>query len=95
MRDLVTAANHTSEELRAARSRASGLTPASLTTLATLEAEFFTPTVRYSRPGLQTHITYLYSMSVGADQRVSQDAIERYEELRKALDSVNARAKTL
>ena len=94
VRDLVTAANHTSEELRAAR-RSSGLTPASLTTLATLEAEFFTPTVRYSRPGLQTHITYLYSMSVGADQRVSQDAIERYEELRRALDSVNARAKTL
>ena len=51
-----------------------------------IAAEIMTPPVRYSKPGLQTHITYLYQMTNGADQKVGRDAIERYQQLRKDLD---------
>ena len=78
VRDLVSDANHVAEQLRTAKMPA-------------LDAEFFTPPVRYSRPGLQAHITYLYGMTTGADQRVGRDAIERYAELRKALDALKSK----
>ncbi len=78
VRDLVSDANHVAERLRAAK------VPA-------LDAEFLTPPVRYSRPGLEAHITYLYSENLGADQRVGRDARDRYAELRKALDALAAR----
>ncbi len=84
VRDLVSDANHFAEQLRAARARAD---------VRALEAEFFTPPTRYSKPGLQTHITYLGSMTNGADQAVGKDAIDRYTELRKALDALVARLK--
>ena len=78
VRELVSDANRVAERLRLAK-------------IPALDAEFFTPPVRYSKPGLQTHITYLYSMTTGADQRVGRDAIERYAELRKALDAFTSR----
>jgi photosystem II stability/assembly factor-like uncharacterized protein len=74
VRDLVSDANRLAARLRSAK-------------IAALDSEFFTPPVRYSRPGLQTHITYLYSMTLGADQRVPKDAIDRYRELRQSLDA--------
>src|SRR5207247_1143532 len=70
VRDLVSDANHVAELLRTARARLG----ASNAELRALESEFFTPPVRYSRPGLQAHITYLYSMNNGADQAVGRDA---------------------
>jgi photosystem II stability/assembly factor-like uncharacterized protein len=78
VRDLVSDANHLAPRLREAK-------------VAALDSVFFTPPVRYSRPGLQTHITYLYSMTQGADQRVPKDAIDRYRELRRALDALTKR----
>ncbi|HKO16221.1 MAG TPA: hypothetical protein VJU87_08275, partial [Gemmatimonadaceae bacterium] len=56
-----------------------------------IEGVLLTPPVRYSAPGLQTHITYLYGMTNQADQRVGRDARERYAELRRAMDDVTAR----
>ena len=75
VRDLVSEANRVADRLRAAK-------------LPALDAEFFTPPVRYSRPGLQAHIAYLYGMTTGADQRVGRDAVQRYAELRSALDAL-------
>jgi hypothetical protein len=43
--------------------------------------------VRYSRPGLQAQIQYLYGAMSSADQKVSRDAVERYAQLRRELDS--------
>jgi hypothetical protein len=54
--------------------------------LADLASHIITPTIRYSKPELQTHITYLYSLTTGTDQKIGRDAIERYEILRKELD---------
>ena len=41
---------------------------------------------RYSQPGLQAHISYLYGLTTQADQKVGRDAVERYAALRAALD---------
>jgi hypothetical protein len=46
--------------------------------------------VRYNKPGLQTHIRYLASMTANTDQKVGRDAIDRYQELKKALDALEA-----
>jgi hypothetical protein len=54
--------------------------------LETLRAQLVTPPIRYSKPELQAHIQYLYSLSMQADQVVSRDAKDRYKELRTALD---------
>ena len=55
--------------------------------LADLASHVITPAIRYSKPELQTHITYLYSLTNGTDQKIGRDAIERYEILRKELDA--------
>jgi hypothetical protein len=89
-RDLVSEVNRVADELRSARLRlapGAAVPPA----IAQLEQSVLTPPIRYSRPGIQAHIGYLYSMSLGADQQVGRDAIERYAELRKQLDDVKAR----
>jgi len=51
--------------------------------------------VRYNKPGLQTHITYLAGMTTGVDQKVGRDAIERYQELKKQLDALKTEADKL
>ncbi|HEY2065036.1 MAG TPA: hypothetical protein VGG84_03685, partial [Gemmatimonadaceae bacterium] len=92
-RDLLSDANRAAEELRALRQRAThgdssaAVPPAILA----LERELLTPPVRYSRPGLQAHIAYLYGMTTQADQPVGRDAYERYAELRKQLDDFRQR----
>ena len=49
-------------------------------------SHLITPTIRYSKPELQTHITYLYGMTNLTDQKIGRDAIERYKVLRRDLD---------
>ena len=74
-----------------AQGRLRGATGAAADTAAKigeLAAKLLTPPVRYSQPGLQAHITYLYSMTGQADQRVPKDAADRYIELRKQLDAI-------
>jgi photosystem II stability/assembly factor-like uncharacterized protein len=90
-RDLVTQSNQVAEELRALRARAGADTAA----IASVERELLTPPIRYSRPGLQSHIQYLYAMSLGADQQISRDARERYAELKTQLDSLTARIRAI
>jgi hypothetical protein len=75
--------NKTLARLRAARATATGEKLANLNDLA---ADLITPAIRYSKPELQTQITYLYSMLNSTDQKIGRDAIARYNVLRKALD---------
>ena len=51
--------------------------------------------IRYGQPGLQTHISYLAGLAARTDQRVGRDAIERYQVLRKELDTLEARVLTV
>jgi hypothetical protein len=46
--------------------------------------------VRYNKPGLQTHIRYLASMTANVDQKIGRDAIDRYQELKKEIDALDA-----
>jgi photosystem II stability/assembly factor-like uncharacterized protein len=55
-----------------------------------MAAKLFTQSVRYGKPGLQAQITYLAGMTVGADQKIGRDAVERYATLRKNLDELRA-----
>ncbi len=89
VRDLVSDANRTVARLRAAQQKLKGATGAQAEELAKLNAfadELITSPVRYAEPKLLTHITYLYSMTNGADQRPGKDAIDRLKVLRKSLD---------
>jgi hypothetical protein len=54
--------------------------------LQSLQDLLVTPSIRYSEPALQSHIQYLYTAAMGADQKVGGDAIMRYRELRRQLD---------
>jgi hypothetical protein len=53
-------------------------------------AKVLTEPVRYSKPGLQAHITYLAGMTSNVDQKIGRDAIQRYNVLRKELSDVAA-----
>jgi hypothetical protein len=89
VRDLVTDANRAAARLRAAKARlttAGAPAADTLARLAAVEARLVTPPVRYSRPGLQAHVSYLYGLTTQADQQVGRDAAERYRTLRAALD---------
>lgn len=46
--------------------------------------------VRYSKPGLQAHISYLAGMTTRVDQKIGRDAIERYHVLRAELDVITS-----
>ena len=89
VRDLVTDANKTVARLRAAQQKLRGATGSEAERLAKLNelaSRLMTPGVRYSKPELLTHITYLYSMTNSADQKPGKDAIDRLLVLRKELD---------
>jgi photosystem II stability/assembly factor-like uncharacterized protein len=99
-RDLVSETNRLAARVRAARTRLNGAPPGtvqqdSLKLLQALEAKLLTPPVRYSRPGLQAHIQYLYGLTMQADQKVGRDAVERLQVLRRELDAVQAEARRL
>ena len=68
---------------------------ARLKSLETIAAKLLTEPVRYGKPGLQAHITYLAGMTTGADQKIGRDAVERYAVLRKELDRIRAELDSL
>ena len=89
VRNMVSEVNQTVTRVRSEMQSLAGK-PASADTLNKLKdlaASLITPPIRYSTPGLQTHITYLYSLTNMADQKIGRDAIERYNTLRKELDA--------
>jgi photosystem II stability/assembly factor-like uncharacterized protein len=56
--------------------------------LEAIAARLLTEPVRYGKPGLQAHISYLAGMTTGADQKIGRDAVERYGVLAKELEAV-------
>jgi photosystem II stability/assembly factor-like uncharacterized protein len=92
VRDLVSEVNKTVARVRVARTK---LTGDKLVKLNEIASYLITPSIRYSKPELQTHITYLYGMTNETDQKIGHDAVERYAVLRKELDQRNAELKLL
>jgi photosystem II stability/assembly factor-like uncharacterized protein len=91
VRDLVSEANKTIARLRDAQNKLKGATGADAAKLAQLNAlaaKLVTPPIRYSKPELLSHITYLYQMTNMADQPVGRDAVERYQVVAKDLGAI-------
>ena len=90
MRAMVADANAAVQRARAAETRLRTATGAGADTLSKVKAvseKLNTQPVRYGKPGLQAHITYLAGMTARGDQKVGRDALERYQVLRKELDA--------
>ena len=92
VRDLVSDANRAVFDLITLKKTATG---AKRDSVEALERVLLTPPVRYSRPGLQSQIGYLYGATTGQDQQVGRDAIVRYQSLRKEMDAVMKRIAAL
>lgn len=88
VRDMVSEVNRLAVEIEEGRTRLRGAASAAdtLKMLEELRSKVIMPSIRYSKPELQSHIQYLYSMTNQADQRIGRDAIRRYMVLRKELD---------
>ena len=82
--DLLTEVNELIAKIRAVKD------PAKKDEIETLAGHLITPSIRYSKPELQTEIQYLYQMTNGADEKIGNDAKERYNTLRKELDQRKA-----
>lgn len=67
----------------------------SLTRVNALAAKLLTEPVRYGKPGLQAHITYLAGLTANVDQKIGRDAVERYAVLKREFDAVKAEADQL
>ena len=87
MRDLVSGVNQLATRVR----EAIGKTPNDQRIIA-LAGKLLNEPVRYGKPGLQTHITYLASMTSSVDQKIGRDAVERYQVLKKEFDTLRAEA---
>jgi hypothetical protein len=87
MRELVSAVNQLVTKVR----EAIGKSPNDQRLLA-LAGKLLTEPVRYGKPGLQAHITYLAGMTSNVDQKIGRDAVERYQVLKKELDTLRAEA---
>jgi photosystem II stability/assembly factor-like uncharacterized protein len=91
MRDLVNAASQLVTRVHDAQARVRGASGADAETakhLDAIAAKLLTEPVRYGKPGLQAHISYLASMTANVDQKIGRDAIERYDVLKKELDAL-------
>jgi hypothetical protein len=93
MQELVASANQTVARVQEAQKKLRGATDTDAETAKRVEAiaeKLITAPIRYSKPGLRDHITYLARMTSGVDQKVGRDAFERYEVLKKELEAIVA-----
>jgi hypothetical protein len=93
MREMVTTVNQLVTRVRDAQNKPNGaVDPNRLNAIA---AKLLTEPVRYGKPGLQAHITYLAGMTANVDQKIGRDAIERYEVLKRELEALKAEVEQL
>jgi photosystem II stability/assembly factor-like uncharacterized protein len=93
MREMVTNVNQLVARVRDAQTKmrsASTVDNDMAAKVSALASKLLTEPIRYSKPGLQAHITYLASMTANVDQKIGRDAIERYAVLKKELDELRA-----
>jgi len=93
MRAMVEEVTAFATRVEAALERLEGATGADARTRQGVQAvadKLLTNPIRYSQPGLRTHITYLSGMTSRVDQKVGRDALQRYEVLRSELDELKA-----
>ena len=92
MRELVSSVNQLVTRVREAQNKLRNSSGTDAGRVNALAAKLLTEPVRYGKPGLQAHITYLAGMTTNVDQKIGRDAIERYQVLKKELDALLAEA---
>ena len=92
MRELVSSVNQLVTRVREAQNKLRGASSTEANRVNALAAKLMTEPVRYGKPGLQAHITYLAGMTANVDQKIGRDAVERYQVLKKELDALLAEA---
>jgi hypothetical protein len=93
MRAMVEEVNALATRVREALARLEGATGRDARRLQGIQEvadKLLTGSIRYSQPGLQTHISYLAGMTSRVDQKVGKDAFDRYAVLRAELDELTA-----
>jgi photosystem II stability/assembly factor-like uncharacterized protein len=93
LRELVNGVNQLVARVRDTQTKlrnASTTDNDTVTKINAIAAKLLTEPVRYGKPGLQAHITYLASMTANVDQKIGRDAIERYAVLKKEFDALRA-----
>jgi len=93
MRELVNSVNQIASRVRDAQAKQKNESASNgeeKDRLDAIAAKLFTPSIRYSKPGLQAHINYLAGMTANIDQKIGRDAIERYEVLRRELEEIKS-----
>ena len=93
MRDMVAEVGRVRQRIQSTMSRLANASGAGADTLAKVQAvsaKVETEPVRYGKPGIQAHISYLAGMTSGGDQKIGRDALARYLVLRKELDAIKA-----
>jgi hypothetical protein len=91
MRELTAQMTQVVTRVRTARQAAAPDPKLSAALTAIYERLVATPEgVRYNKPGLQQHVSYLAGMTTGVDQKVGKDALDRYAVLKKELDGIVA-----
>ena len=95
MRELVSSVNQLATRIREAQAKLRNTPGSDVNTanrLNVLAAKLLTEPVRYGKPGLQAHVSYLASMTANVDQKIGRDAIERYQVLKKEFDALRVEA---
>ena len=87
MREMVTSVNQLATRVREGINKSPNDSR-----LKALAVKVLTEPVRYGKPGIQAHITYLAGMTSNVDQKIGRDAIERYQVLKKELDALRLEA---
>jgi hypothetical protein len=93
--NLVSEANQLAAQIRENKRRLANATGAAADTLNkinSIEARLITPPIRYSKPELLTHITYLFGLTNQADQKIGKDVLDRYAFLKREFDKLAAEA---
>lgn len=91
MREMVNSVNQLATRVREAQTKMKTSSSTEWNDrLIAVAAKLLTEPVRYGKPGLQAHITYLAGMTANTDQKIGRDAIERYQTLWKELEALKA-----
>jgi hypothetical protein len=94
MRAFVAEVNEFASRVRDAQAKAKSSGDAgSIQRADAIAGKLFTEPVRYGKPGLQAHVSYLAGMTTGVDQKVGKDALDRYAVLRKEFDALKTQLK--
>jgi hypothetical protein len=93
MREMVNETQKVAARIRAARTKAQQTNDPNLPAIRQLGVDMFGAGegIRYGQPGLLTQITYLAGMTQRVDQKIGQDAIDRYAVLKKELEQLELR----